>query len=184
MDKIYLKSLSGDIIDISLTPFFGYKSWDKWNRIISVIACENNCSDYQVVIFDNESIHDKENIYQLPDLIPNKQYNFLIRDLSANNFTTSIVSYPNYNYKKFSIVVNYDDYIQTFNVYEKGNFFYHEKDVLVNDSFIKIKYPEEGLCSMYSILFESLLVPWYDKQYVTDKIMLDYITNKDDDDYE
>ena len=53
--SIYLKSLSGEITTISLNLYRHetYNIWDTWNRIASIIASENDCLDFQVIIFDD-----------------------------------------------------------------------------------------------------------------------------------
>ena len=81
--SLYFKSLSGDIITISLSSISSIDLWNDWNRITSIIASENNCDDCQVVIFENKDDEnkDEESDNHLPPLlVPERQYNFLIRD--------------------------------------------------------------------------------------------------------
>ncbi len=57
MSIIHLKSLSGDIISLSLSNILNDDQSnliDIWDRVISFLACQKKCDVYQVVIFEGE----------------------------------------------------------------------------------------------------------------------------------
>jgi hypothetical protein len=117
--SVHFKSLSGDIISISLSLYSdeGFlNKWDTWNRIISIIACETGCTDTQVVILEDEPNDEKESCQNPPELIIDRQYNFFIRDLE-DNLSVHINSYHEeikdvenelITYNKFSISIIYN----------------------------------------------------------------------------
>ena len=173
---MYFKSLSGDITPISLSsliyPEDDYFSLNKaqicntWNRIISIIASENDCKDSQVVIFD-DSCDDKP--LEPPLLVPEKQYNFLIRDLKdfQDYFSVNVTYGIDDDIGRFHIEISepLQRVISRFCVYEEetneGNIYFLEKG---KETF-----------SIYEILCNiHLPVPWYDRQHMIDRIMERY----------
>lgn len=184
---IYLKSLSGDIIPISLSPYhIEDNRWDAWNRIISIIASENDCLESQVAIFDV----DQKDYDIPPKLVPDKQYSFLIRDM---NFSINLRYCENIpdrrsdhiTYNKFSISIIDSDERKMFDIYEQTgglcqSIYYHEKDMLVirdenkEITSVSVKNQDEGALSMYGVLCENLYFPWYEKQTIIDRIMIQY----------
>ncbi len=183
---IYLKSLSGDIIPISLSPYnIQDNRWDAWNRIMSIIASENDCLESQVAIFDV----DQKDYNIPPELICDKQYSFLIRETNCRinvQYCEGIQDrrsdYITYN--KFSISITDIDESKTFDIYEQiggpSNIYYHEKDMLVirdengEITSVSVKNQDEGSLSMYGVLCENVYVPWYEKQTIVDRIMIQY----------
>jgi hypothetical protein len=184
--KIYLKSLSGDIIPISIASILQnkeYSIWDTWSRISSIIASENDCEDQQVVIFgDNDDDNNP------PPLVLEAQYNFFIRDKNyyKDNFTVTMICHTPYeidnNYRKYSISIrennklrenNNFDILSNFDVYEDdlGSFF-HQKNVVYD--FDKIKTTCLGF-SLYTVLWEDVFnIPWYNKIEIINRIMTQY----------
>jgi hypothetical protein len=192
---VHFKSLSGEIISVSLSSIPYASEEDIWNSIISIIANEIGCNKSQVVIM--EEIEEKEP----PQLIVDKQYNFFIRDRNDNRFSVNITSYwgnlldkdeeEEYGdiYNKFSIKI-YDNLdvqnVQNIDIFEKksyNDFYFSGEDILcVKDdpdrpekiTNIKIINNQEFF-SMYSILCSlDLNVPWYDKFNIIERIMILY----------
>lgn len=199
MSAIYLKSLSGEIISLDLYSILNNEESniiDIWNRIISEIARKNKCDDYRVVIFEDDY---EENVNP-PILIPYKQYNFLIRDsphyrysINITFFWKNVLDYDYEDgqniYNKYSIKIYDSVLFQTkkFDIYEQkgiNDFYYNEKDVLCiyhdenNEDKItslKIKNPDNGFISMYSILCNTeFSFAWYDRKYIIERIMTIY----------
>jgi len=170
---MYFKSLSGDITAISLSSLVYHEEdclpLNTWNRIISIIASENECEDCQVVIFD-ESCDDKP--LEPPLLVQEKQYNFLIRDLKdfQDYFTVNVTYGIDEDIGRFHIEIytEQEDFkgISRFCIYEEerseGNVFFLEKGKDETFSIYEI------LCNMH------LPVPWYDRQHMIDRIMERY----------
>lgn len=177
---MYFKSLSGDITSISISsliyPEDDYFSLTKaqicntWNRIISIIASENNCEDCQVVIFDDESYDEKS--LEPPLLAPEKQYNFLIRDLKyfQDYFSVNIIYGIDEDVSRFLIEI-YTEQEDFRGIYQ---FYVYEEERSEGNTYFLEKGKDETF-SMYEILCnKDLPVPWYDRQHMIDRIMERY----------
>jgi len=180
-NNIHLKSLSGDIITISLANIYNEdfnNLWDAWRRISFIIGSEKECSDSQVVIIGDED--DENDCFNPPVLIRDKQYNFFIRDKNyfIDNFTIRVSYFQDISYKKYSILIMKESSpCCNFDVYQVGENFYHQKKVEIVDSDIKINTDEDDeLLSMYYVLYENLNIEWYDKAEIIDRIMMQYDT--------
>jgi len=204
MSFIYLKCLSGDITPISLSTVAPLLSGrptlpseeppattpsvrppvaplpsdiDIWNRISSIVASKYECKNpNQVVIFDET---DDQTIP--PKIIPEKQYNFFIRDedyftrefligITYSEGSGETVGLPEGSgeYTRYLIRILSKTCAQPdiyFNIYEKFGLFYYKK------------IDEESFFSMYSLLEKILNTfpfPWYDKGEIINRIMQQY----------
>lgn len=213
--NIFFKSLSGDIFTIPLNselPYLprynlpsyiddskelteNYKKIEKWNKIRILLSREINCEFDQIVILNENE--------EIPEIFPNQVYNFFIRDkeylrddlhISLNFFETYYESSPYSEeqhpfYKYTAQLYEKKERIQEFYFYydKLSNKFYHQDSILSSGTDFSISI--KTLCSdssLYNILYEKLSIPWYDKNEIIERVMvqLDYILNYNDSDHE
>lgn len=176
---LYFKSLAGDIIPISLSELDSLPNLQKkWEKIRYIIANHMECSDSQIVVLEDEEqkdieylieyLEDLEKILNIPPIVPESKYNFIVREKDY------------YNHIYVSVYYDYrdnDDKILHIEIYKT----YKPEDKQT------IKFDLENESNMFYILLKELNFAWYDKIQIADRIMKQWeniIKNSNDEYYD
>lgn len=189
---LYFKSLAGHIIPICLSELDSLPNLQKkWEKIRYIIANHMECSESQIVVLEENDVDDVdqkhidqkhlkddedfedfeeiEKILNIPPIIPESNYNFIVREKD------------HYNHIYVSVYYDYrdnDDKILHIEIYKT----YKPEDKQI------IKFDLENESHMFYILLKELTnFSWYDKIQIADRIMRQWeniIKNSNDEYYD
>lgn len=160
---LYFKSLSGDIITISLCELDSLQNrQQKWEKIRYIIANHMECSDSQIVIIEDieekddnqeEDLEEEQKILNIPPIVPESHYNFIVREKDYYNHIYVSVYY---DFKDNNDQILHIEIYKTHKPEDKKT----------------IKFDLENESNMFNILLKELTsFAWYDKIQIANRIM-------------